>query len=80
MVIQAMDTTLIHNDAHPVVYIYAQDWHQYISHQMEVKVAQSLGDEIEVKVNRAVALVLVGLRRHRTHIKVHTIRRYIDSR
>ncbi|KAI9455289.1 hypothetical protein HD554DRAFT_2178551 [Boletus coccyginus] len=45
----AMDTTPIHNDASPVVYIYAQDWRQYVGRQMEVRVAQSLGDEIEVE-------------------------------
>ncbi|KAI9462602.1 hypothetical protein HD554DRAFT_2041179 [Boletus coccyginus] len=58
----AMDTTPIHNDARPVVYIYAQDWRQYVGRQMEVRVAQSLGDEIEVRVNRAVASALAGLR------------------
>lgn len=57
-----MDTTPVHNSPRPVIYIYAQDWHQYIGDQMEVRVTQSLGDEIEVIVNRAVTSVLEDLR------------------
>ena len=59
---QAMETTPVYNSPRPVIYIYAQDCHQYVSDQMEVRVTQSLSDKIKVIVNRAVTSALEDLR------------------